>query len=170
MFLYWCRMGNSETKSRYRNCGAPVRVGWVERVLTTFQLINASSEVRFLYIRLRALCGRYQIRLVNEFRYGNRGLCKGGCKRLLMYSEQAPDDSRLSFSTRLQDTTENKRERRTRASTASATNTISNKPAEEDHAAVAVTANVYQLRVTFFRERRRGLCPAFWRYSPCSYL
>src|SRR6266702_7021742 len=142
MFLYWCRMGNSETKSRYRNCGAPVRVGWVERVLTTFQLINASSEVRSLYIRLRALCGRYQIRLVNEFRYGNRGLCKGGCKRSLMYSEQAPDDSKLSFSTRLQDTTENKRERRTRASTASATHTLSNKPAEEDHT-TAAAANAY---------------------------
>ncbi len=97
------------------------------------------------------------------------GGCKGGCKTSLMYSEQAPDDSRLSFSTRLQDTTENKRERRTRASAASATHTLSNKPAEEDHAAAAVTANVYQLRVTFFRERR-DLCPAFWRYSPCSYL
>src|SRR6266702_5296773 len=97
------------------------------------------------------------------------GGCKGGRKISLRYSEQAPDDSRLSFSTRLQDTTENTRERRTRASTASATHTLSNKPAEEDHAAVAVTANVYQLRVAFFRERR-GLCPAFWRYSPCSYL
>ncbi|SRR6266702_4696214 len=148
---------------------APVRVGRVERVLTTFQLVNASSAVRSLYIRLRALCGRYRIRLENEFRYGNRE-CKGGRKISLRYSEQAHDDSRLSFSTRLQDTTENKRERRTRASTASATHTLSNKPAEEDHAAVAVTANVYQLRVTFFRERRRGLCPAFWRYSPCSYL
>ncbi len=78
-----------------------------------------------------------------------------------MYSEQAPDDSRLFFSTRLQDTTENKRERRTRASTASATHTLSNKPAEEDrdHAAAAATANVTSYGLSFF-SRKEGSMPS----------